>query len=144
MRKIFTSLIAALVILLSAFLYSAEAKPVLKTSEAKQLKVLILGSPSARMFAIAEAARARADVQIVYAGDGDGLRGLESGLPVIANKNGILPIATAAGLAPAAERKTSSRQKSLSNFAERTFYDVPPNDYGYRGTSFANRIRARP
>ena len=73
--------------------------------------------------------------------DGDGKTAISRDFQVIASKNHIISMATAE---ININRLKTETRKSVSNFTQSEFYDLPPNDYGYRGDSIANRCRASP
>lgn len=142
MKKTFTSLIVALALLLCAFVFAAEAAPVSKNSADQPMKILIVGSSSIGSAAAVAAVAARADFQIVYSADGDGLTALKPDLPAIINSDRVIPITTVPEIKHDVSRKMET-PRSVSNFTRQAVYDLPEKR-GFRGESSSNLIRPSP
>ena len=82
-------------------------------------------------------------VQEAARSGGDGLTVLRIENPLINNKHGRQPMATGEHKSNY-QPETEIARTRVSRFREKEFYDLPPNDYGYNGISFANQIRDQP
>lgn len=132
MKKTFTSLIALVVLLLCAIVFAVPRMPDALVAQSDMQKVR---APIMR--------ENLSSIGLIKLSDYDGSVFLRFETSARSNKNGILPMATVERKSNLYHTKLETRE-SVSNFTEREFYDLPPNDFGYNGISFANRIRASP
>lgn len=137
MKKIFTALICFVMCLV--FVFAIDAKT--NNPNFENMHVFIVGSPSVGTAALAESLASQGAIVIVQS-DGDGIAEKDTDLPLLANKYGAIPIATAEQILLAADFKIEP-EKIQTNYPNRIFYDLPPND-AFTGQSFANPIRAQP
>lgn len=145
MRKILT-LFAAVAVAIVLFLSSA-SPPTLAAdkSEVESVSIVIVGSPSVGLSAFAEIIRAKGLLAVIAQSDGDGIAVPGREIPIIANKHGVIPIATAAkrNNAMIEQFKIEFRYRN-KYFTKQEIYDLPPEICGYSGMSFANLTRAEP
>lgn len=134
-------LVATLLSLCSIF---ASASPPTNQTKMEKPTILILGSPSVEISALAQRIAEKGAAIVVIQTDDDGRVALAREIPVIVNKDAVIPIATAARNGAMNEQFKIESKHRYRQFTKREFYDLPPDVLSYRGFSFANFPRASP
>lgn len=133
----------AFILAICSFVMPSQAKVPDTNPAHTNMQILLIAEASIGSAAIAEFVRTHDARIVIVSGDGDMMLAERPFAPFIANKDGILPMATVKPDRLITDLKTDA-PKSVGNKPEKTFYDLPPNDYGFSGMTFANPIRAQP
>ena len=146
--KITFRFLTAIVFVFCLFVFSARAgtaSPTFDNSGVKEVKILIVGTPSIGLTALAEkiAATGLPVVIVQDVGDCDGLTARAPEMPLIESRRIILPMATVEQTKAAIQPKMET-PKRVSPHSRNSFVYLPPDIAGYNGMSFANPIRAQP
>lgn len=144
--SLFSTAFFALLLLALCSISLSASPPTVKTKMDKSnVKILVIGGlPVAGISALAERIAAKDAAVVIVLKDDDALTVTGAFVPIIANKHFREPLTLVKPTSSETKQKPERRCRSVSLFTANEFYDVPPNDYGFSGQSFANPIRAQP